>query len=71
MSLPASVARCPGQTVSAEAQPVWPFPREHQDCLMECARRRQGIVDYMAGQQVVWMRAPLETPCPEILRAKR
>lgn len=69
MTLPASVARCPGLQ---RPQGEWPFPGQHPDCLRDCARRRQGIADYMAGEQVVWMEPPKEPgPCGEILRAKR
>lgn len=70
MSLPATIARCPGQNSDAPAG-EWPFPRQQQDCLMQCARRRQGIADYMAGEKVTWMAAPAEVPCPEMLRAEK
>lgn len=66
MSLPASIHRCPGMPTPQ----AWPFPGQQPDCLMECARRRQGIADYMAGVPVLWMQPPKETPCAEILRPK-
>lgn len=69
MTLPATVARCPGQNTSTDPAAAWPFPREQQDCL-SCERRRQGIADYMAGEKVEWMRAPSETLCPEALPRK-
>jgi hypothetical protein len=69
MSLPASVARCPGQ--QRQHQPGdWPFPSQADSCVY-CERRRQGIADYMAGAKVEWMDPPKETPCPEQLRPKR
>lgn len=68
-TLPASVARCPGQ--KREVQPGdWPFPAQ-ADCCVYCERRRQGIADYMAGAKVEWMEPPKVTPCPEQLRPKR
>jgi hypothetical protein len=69
MTLPSSVARCPGQ-ITANVTDAWPFPREMPDCLT-CARRTQGIADYMAGAKVEWMKPPLETPCPEKLAHKQ
>lgn len=67
MSLPTSVARCPGMP-KPEA---WPFPGQQPDCLMDCARRRQGIADFMAGAPVTWMEPPKSGPCDEQLRPKR
>jgi hypothetical protein len=62
MSLPADIARCPGVD--------WdPFGVEPH-CL-DCARRTEGIRDYMAGARVVWMEAPLVMPCPERLEPKK
>lgn len=69
MTLPASIARCPG--MPREQTGDWPFPQQTPDCLMQCERRRQGIADYMAGQQVVWMQPPQPGPCDEQLRPKR
>lgn len=66
MTLPATVARCPGQQHPPGA---WPFPRLGDSCI-NCERRRQGIADYMAGANVEWMTAPMQTPCPEILLPK-
>jgi hypothetical protein len=63
MSLPREIARCPGMRGEA-----WPFPR--QDCL-GCARRTEGIRDYMLGAAVAWMEPPKEAPCPERLEPKK
>lgn len=68
MTLPASVARCPGQQRQHQGSD-WPFPVQADSC-EHCARRRQGITDYMAGARVEWMTPPSATPCPEQLRPK-
>lgn len=62
MSLPNDVARCSGKD--------WdPFGVE-PDCL-DCARRLEGIRDYVAGAPVAWMEPPKESPCPERLEPKQ
>ena len=68
MTLPASIERCPGRQPQA-----WPFPGTQQaNPCDDCARRRQGIADYMAGANVAWFdKPPSETPCPEQLKPKR
>lgn len=70
MTLPPSVPRCPGKLREVQAG-EWPFPPLQEDCLLRCARRRQGIADYMAGAKVEWMNPPKESPCPELLEPKR
>lgn len=63
MSLPADIHRCIGRG-TAEGQP-------DGDCL-KCARRQQGIADYMAGvDRVWWMQPPTGDPCPEFLEPKK
>jgi hypothetical protein len=73
MSLPANIERCPGRR--REVKPgEWPFPSLEQDCI-DCARRREGIADYMAGAGVQWMTPPTPmldgTICAERLAYKR
>lgn len=76
MTLPLSIPRCPGMPREQAAE--WPFPphegeariRVSPDCLMDCARRRQGIADFMAGEPVTWMEPPKAGPCSEQLRPK-
>lgn len=62
MSLPADIARCPGE--------MWPGFGHQPQCI-DCARRTEGISDYMAGAKVAWMEPPKETPCPERLEPKQ
>jgi hypothetical protein len=60
MTLPLSVERCPGK----------PADTTPQECFT-CARRMQGISDYVnAVPGVVWMEPGEETPCAERLQAK-
>lgn len=61
MTLPADIHRCRGYG-TAEGQP-------DSDCL-GCARRVDGISDYMAGRRVLWMAPPTEKPCSERLEPK-
>jgi hypothetical protein len=70
VSLPNDIARCPGQTVPAGPEAAWPFPERREDCL-GCARRTEGIRDYLAGARVAWMHAPQEFPCSEKLEPKK
>jgi hypothetical protein len=37
----------------------------------ECARRSEGVRDYMAGADVVWMVPPGKVPCPDRLEPKK
>jgi hypothetical protein len=67
--LPAEIARCPGQPREVKSG-EWPFPSQQQDCL-GCARRTEGIRDYIAGAKVAWMEAPKDVPCPERLEPKK
>jgi hypothetical protein len=61
--LPAEIARCPGK--------VWPPFGNEQECI-DCARRTEGVRDYMQGARVVWLdRPPAEVPCQERLEPKR
>jgi hypothetical protein len=58
--LPLSVERCPGKPADTTPFECW-----------NCARRQQGIADYMAGEKgVVWMEPGEEAPCPERLERK-
>jgi hypothetical protein len=65
MSLPADIARCPG--IPCTNALGW---TTHHECV-NCARRTEGIRDYMAGANVAWMEPPTEAPCPERLEPKR
>lgn len=67
--LPADVARCPGQPHQVP-EGEWPFPARNPECL-GCARRTEGIRDYMAGAAVAWMEAPKQWPCPDRLEPKK
>jgi hypothetical protein len=67
--LPADVARCPGQEREVK-DGEWPFPSQQPYCI-GCARRTEGIRDYVAGAKVAWMSAPKEVPCPEMLETKK
>lgn len=60
--LPADVHRCVG-IGTEQGQPL-------ADCL-DCARRQEGIADYMAGRRVLWMAPRKEQPCPEQLLPKK
>jgi hypothetical protein len=62
VSLPRDIARCPGE--------MWPV-FGHQPPCIDCARRTEGIRDYMAGAKVAWMEPPKETPCQERLEPKK
>lgn len=62
MTLAMDIPRCRGYG-TAEGQP-------DSDCL-GCARRVDGISDYMAGREVLWMAPPTAKPCPEMLEAKK
>lgn len=53
--LPNDIARCPGYGTD-KGQP--------DAACLDCARRTEGLRDYMAGSVVAWMDAPKETPCP-------
>jgi hypothetical protein len=69
VNLPADVARCPGQPRLVK-EGEWPFPAEDPDCA-KCARRVQGIADYMSGACVAWMSAPKAYPCVERLEVRK
>lgn len=69
MNLPADVARCPGQERQVK-EGEWPFPSQQPYCA-HCARRTEGIRDYIAGANVTWMLPPQEVPCPELLEPKK
>jgi hypothetical protein len=69
MTLSPAIPRCPGQPRKV-APSEWPFPSQSPECF-GCARRTQGIADYMAGADVAWMEAPNVTPCPERLGMKK
>jgi hypothetical protein len=62
MTLPADIARCIGVGTD-QGQPL-------SDCL-SCARRQDGISDYMAGRRVLWMAPRTQQPCPEFLEPKK
>lgn len=59
MSLPKDIARCPGDIY---IPPTMDFACLSAEC-QECARRSEGIRDYMAGADVVWMVPPERMPC--------
>ncbi len=61
MSLPADIARCPGNGTK-RGEP-------DGDCL-SCARRQAGIADYIAGKSCDWMEPPEQVPCPDRLTPK-
>jgi hypothetical protein len=65
MNLPRDIARCHGISHDSPGGVI-----THQDCI-DCARRVEGIADYMAGEAVVWMEPPKETPCGDRLAYKR
>jgi hypothetical protein len=59
-ALPLVIERCPGK----------PADTTPQECFT-CARRQQGISDYVDGVRgVVWMEPGEITPCPDRLAAK-
>ena len=61
--LPPTILRCPGEMhMASVTQPA--------DC-RACARRTEGIRDYMTGAEVEWMLPPGVVPCPERLEAKK
>lgn len=62
MPLPADIHRCIGQG-TAQGEP-------RLDCL-DCARRKQGIADYMAGVRCWWMEPPTQQPCPEFMEERK
>lgn len=66
MSLPANVARCPGEMY---VPPTMDFACQPAEC-RTCARRAVGIADYMAGAKVQWMEPSGKTPCPDRLEPK-
>ncbi|HYF37577.1 MAG TPA: hypothetical protein VD994_19905 [Prosthecobacter sp.] len=65
--LPADVARCPGEMY---VPPTMDFACMADEC-MGCARRTEGVRDYMAGASVTWMTPPGKVPCPERLEPKK
>lgn len=65
--LPAEIARCPGEMY---VPPTLDFACLPDECL-HCARRIEGIADYMSGAKVVWMLPPGTTPCSERLEPKK
>lgn len=67
MNLPRDIARCPGEMYVAPAMDFACLPDE----CMRCARRIQGIADYMSGADVTWMTPTGETPCPDRLEPKK
>ena len=62
MTLPADIARCPGYVAGHR------FPDE--ECVT-CARRIEGVRDYIGGHRVAWMDPPQERPCPARLEQKK
>lgn len=66
MSLPRDIARCPGEMYIPPTMDFACMPAECQ----ECARRSEGVRDYMAGADVVWMVPPGKAPCPDRLEPK-
>lgn len=60
--LPADVARCPGD--------MWPGSAQRPECV-DCARRTEGVRDYMTSAKVAWMEPPAAIPCPERLEPKQ
>jgi hypothetical protein len=67
VSLPADIARCPGEMY---VPPTMDFACMSSEC-NDCARRTEGVRDYMAGAQVAWMVPPGKVPCPERLEPKK
>ncbi len=64
MTLPADIARCYGVFIDS---------KDGETCRLECvdcARRIQGIHDYVNGAVVWWMEPNKETPCPERMEYK-
>lgn len=65
--LPPNVPRCPGEMYVPMTLDFACLPDE---CL-GCARRTEGVRDYMAGAQVEWMTPPGKVPCPDRLEPKK
>jgi hypothetical protein len=65
--LPPTVARCPGEMY---VPPTMEFACLPDEC-MGCARRMEGIRDYMSGAAVEWMTPAGKTPCPDRLEPKK
>jgi hypothetical protein len=64
--LPADIARCPGEMY---VPPTLDFFCQAEEC-RTCARRNEGIRDYIAGADVTWMLPPGKVPCPHRLEPK-
>jgi len=59
MTLPADIARCMGIWTDTDSGKA-----VRSDCI-DCARRIEGIGDYVQGRAVQWIVGPVqETPCP-------
>lgn len=62
--LPADIARCRGWLTSDA--------KTTADQCVNCARRLEGIYDYLHGNAVAWLEQPPEAePCPEKLEPKK
>jgi hypothetical protein len=65
--LPRDIARCPGEMYVPPEGQVAALSDECQNC----ARRTEGVRDYMGGAPVAWMTPPGETPCQMKLEPKQ
>lgn len=66
MNLPSHIERCHGFTYLPDTMDSgFILPQ----CL-DCARRLEGVRDYIAGADVAWMEPPREQPCSEKLARK-
>jgi hypothetical protein len=64
--LPNDVARCPGEMYVPMTMDFACLP----DQCVDCARRIEGIRDYIGAAPVVWMTPPGKVPCPMRLEPK-